>query len=82
MVNGVPSVGVPVMCGSGQIGTQQTLDVASLPSTSLPSGSNGNSTTTSTTNGKSGAQAAVVSTWSVSLALLAALGLASILEWR
>jgi hypothetical protein len=36
VVNGVPSVGIQVMVGSGQIGKQQTLAVGSLPSPSMP----------------------------------------------
>jgi|ERR1700683_4482943 hypothetical protein len=36
VVNGVPSVGVQVMIGSGQIGQQQTLSIGSLPSPSMP----------------------------------------------
>jgi hypothetical protein len=35
VVNGVPSVGVQVMIGSGQIETQKTLSISSLPSPSL-----------------------------------------------
>lgn len=35
VVNGVPSIGVQVMIGSGQLGKQQTLDVQSLPYPSL-----------------------------------------------
>ena len=31
VVNGIPSVGVQVMVGSGQIGTQPTAAVAALP---------------------------------------------------
>ena len=36
VVNGVPSVGVQVMIGSGQIEKQKTLPIASLPSPSVP----------------------------------------------
>ncbi|KIM83331.1 glyoxal oxidase [Piloderma croceum F 1598] len=36
VVNGVPSVGVQVMVGSGKIEKQKTLSIASLPSPSLP----------------------------------------------
>lgn len=35
VVNGVPSIGMQVMIGSGQLGTQQTLDVQSLPNSSM-----------------------------------------------
>ena len=45
VVNGVPSVGVQVMVGSGQIGQQQTQPAANLPGSafvqSLPVGTNG-----------------------------------------
>jgi hypothetical protein len=45
VVNGTPSVGIFVMVGSGQLGTQQTLTVAPLPSASILQdvGSNGTS---------------------------------------
>jgi len=36
VVNGVPSVGVQVMIGSGHIGQQETLAIGSLPSPSMP----------------------------------------------
>jgi len=36
VVNGVPSIGVQVMIGSGQIGKQPLKDITSLPSMSLP----------------------------------------------
>jgi len=36
VVNGVPSVGVQVMCGSGKIEKQTMLAIASLPAPSLP----------------------------------------------
>jgi len=36
VVNGVPSIGVQVMIGSGQIGKQPLQDITSLPSMSLP----------------------------------------------
>jgi len=36
VVNGVPSVGVQVMVGSGKIEKQKTLSIASLPSPSVP----------------------------------------------
>jgi hypothetical protein len=35
VVNGVPSVGVPTMLGSGQIETQPTLPVALLPESNI-----------------------------------------------
>lgn len=35
VVNGVPSIGVQVMCGSGSIGTQPIFDAVSLPPSSL-----------------------------------------------
>lgn len=35
VVNGVPSVGVMIMVGSGQIGTQELLSVSSLPSSAI-----------------------------------------------
>ncbi|THH26759.1 hypothetical protein EUX98_g7431 [Antrodiella citrinella] len=48
VVNGVPSIGVPVMVGSGQLGTQNILSVAPLPATSSQSAPN---TATSSTPG-------------------------------
>jgi hypothetical protein len=36
VVNGVPSVGAQVMIGSGQIETQKTFPITSLPSSSMP----------------------------------------------
>jgi hypothetical protein len=39
VVNGVPSIGIQVMVGSGQIGTQPIQTIASLPSLSMPQGS-------------------------------------------
>jgi len=52
VVNGVPSVGVQVMCGSGTIGKQSPLSVATLPEASFVtnvngsnSGNSGNNTT-------------------------------------
>ncbi|KAI0930066.1 hypothetical protein AcV5_006867 [Taiwanofungus camphoratus] len=47
VVNGVPSVGVQVMVGSGQLGAQQTLQAAALPASSMAN---------STGSGASGAQ--------------------------
>ncbi|PIL35941.1 hypothetical protein GSI_01601 [Ganoderma sinense ZZ0214-1] len=38
VVNGVPSVGVQVMIGNGQIGKQPTSDVANLPTSAISSG--------------------------------------------
>lgn len=35
VVNGVPSVGVQIMVGSGQIGTQQILQAANLPASNI-----------------------------------------------
>lgn len=52
VVDGVPSVGMQVMVGSGQIGTQPTSAVADLPS---PTITNPPSTSTSKGNSKSGA---------------------------
>jgi len=48
VVNGVPSIGVQVMIGSGQIEKQPILSIGSLPAASMPqqgssSGSSGNS---------------------------------------
>ncbi|KAF8491027.1 glyoxal oxidase [Gautieria morchelliformis] len=82
VVNGVPSIGVPVMCGSGQIETQNTLAVAPLPSSSLPS--SGNSATPSTSPAethKNEANAFAPNPYLVPFTLLAA-ALAFILEWR
>ena len=36
VIKGVPSVGVKIMIGSGQIEEQQTLSIGSLPSSSMP----------------------------------------------
>jgi hypothetical protein len=36
VVNGVPSVGLPVMIGSGQIGKQKVLPVEALPEPAMP----------------------------------------------
>lgn len=47
VVNGVPSVGVQVMVGSGQLGAQKTLQAAALPASSMAN---------STGPGASGAQ--------------------------
>jgi len=41
VVNGVPSIGVQVMVGSGQIGTQPIQTIATLPSLSMPPASSG-----------------------------------------
>jgi len=41
VVNGTPSVGISVMIGSGQLGTQQTLTVAPLPGKSILQGDSG-----------------------------------------
>jgi hypothetical protein len=46
-VNGVPSVGVDIMVGSGRLGTQNIQDVPSMPGTIAQSGA----TITSTSNG-------------------------------
>jgi hypothetical protein len=53
VVNGVPSIGIQVMVGSGQIGTQPIQTIASLPSMSMaqPSGSgSGSGSNSSSTN--------------------------------
>ncbi|KAK7692517.1 hypothetical protein QCA50_004145 [Cerrena zonata] len=43
VVNGIPSVGVQVMLGSGQLGTQKTLAIAPLPDSGVaPSANNSN----------------------------------------
>ncbi|KAF8587998.1 copper radical oxidase [Ramaria rubella] len=56
VVNGIPSVGVPVMCGSGQLGTQTQLAAAQLPDSSLASTSSPtNGTSHSSTDNKNGA---------------------------
>ena len=57
VVNGVPSIGVQVMIGSGQLGTQKILDVAPLP----PSGTAPapNSATTSGSNNQADANSAI-----------------------
>ena len=83
VVNGVPSVGTQIMCGSGQIEQQPILAVATIPSPSLPASSgNGTSTTSTTKSGKNGANYMVAfNSWSASVALLAVLA-SSISGWH
>jgi len=60
VVNGVPSVGVPVMIGNGKIAKQPTSAAVDLPPTSVPppvtsTASGAKPTKTSVTGGKTGA---------------------------
>ncbi|KAF8530384.1 glyoxal oxidase [Hysterangium stoloniferum] len=57
VVNGIPSVGVQVMCGSGKIGKQTPLSVPTLPLASFATSVNGTSSGNSTVvnNDKNGA---------------------------
>ncbi|KAF4621191.1 hypothetical protein D9613_000262 [Agrocybe pediades] len=61
VVNGVPSVGLPVMLGSGKIEKQKTLDVAQLPSASIVGSSSSDSGSgSSSSNQHSGARSNLV----------------------
>jgi len=44
VVNGIPSIGVQIMVGSGQIGDQQRLPVGSLPATEIRVGDQNSAT--------------------------------------
>lgn len=59
VVNGVPSVGVQVMVGSGQIETQKTTAAVDLPSSSVPGSSASDSTPSSSSNSDSKSSAAL-----------------------
>jgi len=50
VVNGVPSVGVQVMCGSGTIGKQNLLSVATLPEASFVTNVDGSNSVNSGNN--------------------------------
>lgn len=84
VVNGIPSVGVPVMLGSGKIEKQAVLAVADLPSSNvvgtLPSGSS--SSSSSSSHHDSAAQShfsnSVLLTWtSILLSLVSFVALSS-----
>lgn len=49
VVDGIPSIGSPVLVGSGQMGTQQVLDVQVLPSSSVAQAQTSSSTSSSAT---------------------------------
>ena len=51
VVNGVPSIGLPIMVGSGQLGTQNILPVADLIPSSLVEQSNNVQSPTTKTSG-------------------------------
>ena len=76
VVNGIPSVGVQVMVGSGQIGTQPTAAVAALPSSQVlsegSSGTSGNSTSGPTSNRQSAAAPLRRAGWGLVLGAMSA----------
>jgi len=75
VVNGVPSVGVQVMIGSGQIEKQQTLSIGSLPSSSMPqTGSGGPSPSSGPGSGSKGSSASLTTSvrWSTTQCLMLA----------
>lgn len=82
VVNGVPSVGVMVMVGSGKIGTQTMSAVADLPAATIVS----NSTTTSSGQDNSNSKSSGALPASIGLhgihALLAPMLLAGLLLVR
>jgi hypothetical protein len=78
VVNGVPSIGVPVMIGSGQLGQQQMLTIGTLPPMSLPQviqqpGSSSSNSTTSTSLGFTNAAQWSLPEWLTLLGTLFAL---------
>jgi hypothetical protein len=84
VVNGVPSVGVQVMCGSGQIETQKKLAVAQLPAPSLPQASSGsdngsnNGNNSPSTSNQNGASRSAMGSWTGAILLSVFAGLVAL----
>ena len=68
VVKDVPSVGIPVMVGSGQLGAQQILPVAQLPAPAITQSPSQTAQPTSTRT--SGSTANCVGTWYLAVWIL------------